>query len=179
MGSSILFLEKDTIGKPNAVINPGFEKADARNNRLPTSWFIITSKPEYAEYVCRDSIETIEGTHALRIKQSPHDLMVVSDAFRISKESGYFIKCSAKAEFPLTKPIKVQFTTYDNKGNRKGRYSTSLRPGKDWKKATISAGFLGNVVSFARINLLIPKDPDNTIWIDDIGCYRVYYTTRK
>lgn len=178
-GSSILFLESDTANKTNLVINPSFEKSDKNNPIIPESWLVVSSTMEKSMPVELDSLVAFDGQKSLRFTNCPKDLYIVSDAFSIDKTGGYFSKCSVKSAKPMQSKIKVYFWAYDSQGNKKDSFRDGIKAKPDWKKATISAGFLHSSVKFGRIAIFIPKDTDNTIWIDDIGSYQVHQFARE
>lgn len=173
-GSSILFLEKDTIGKTNLLGNPLFEKTDVKNPALPAGWVVVSETAQLKEPVSIDENVTNGGKKSVCVKDSDHDLMLLSDAFKIDYNGGFFIKFAAKSEHRLDQPLKLNFWTYDAAGKRKNKFSTTFKPGIDWKKATISAGFLSNSVSFARVSITVPRLDDNTVWISDVACFQVH-----
>jgi hypothetical protein len=178
-GSSILFLESDTANKTNLVKNPSFEKTDKSNPSLPEGWLVVSSTMDKTEPVELDSMEAFEGSKSLRFTNCTKDLYIVSDAFNINPTGGFFSKCSVRSTKQMLSPIKVYFWAYDSQGNKKNSFRDGIKAKQDWKKATISAGFLHNSVRFGRIAIFIPKDPDNTIWIDDIGSYQVHQFARE
>jgi len=173
-GSSLLFKESQSKNIPNLVSNPGFEKSDPQNRNMPSDWFVISSSVTGKEPVVSDSIHVREQNKSLKIVKSPSNLYILSDAFKINYTGGYYIKCWVRSQKPMRKSVKVHFWTYDSAGNKRNSFSKTIKAGKDWNQATISAGFLRNSVNFARIAIFVPKEPDNTIWIDDIGCFMVH-----
>jgi len=179
MGSSLLFLESDSLNRPNLVGNPGFENPDKRDSNHPADWLLVSNSNESVEPVALDSTEFVAGKNSVRFTNNSRDLLFVSDSFKINFTGGYFIKCSLKSAKPMQKAARVQFWAYDAAGSRKDVFSKSIKAKSEWKKATISAGFLKNSVTFARIAIFIPKDTNNTVWIDDVGCYQVYQFTKE
>ncbi len=175
VGSSLLFLESETTDKPNLVFNPGFELSPTQEKRMPSGWVLIDSARELEEPISCDTTRVLEGSNALRIGQSNKYQMIVSDAFPINSQSGYFIKASAVSTATRGPKLKVRFITYNNSGKIRNKFSSSIRPGQDWKKSSISAGFLKNDAVFGRVILLVPPTGEETVWIDDVGCYRVHY----
>jgi hypothetical protein len=168
-------LEKDTVGKLNIVPNASFEKGDTKNPSLPAKWMVLNETKESVKSLSLDATTALDESHSLKISNNEKDILLISETFRINFNSGYYIKFAAKSSAALTVPLRLQFWTYDEKGKRKNRFSKRLRTTTDWKKASISAGFFKNSVSFARIAIYVPKDTKNTIWLDDIGCYQVHH----
>ncbi len=172
--STIYFAENESTGKPNLLKNPGFEKSLPRNTYMPDYWLLLSRTPEYVEPVGVDSTVASEGRNSFRIHHSSKELILVSDAFRINPQGGFYIKCSTKAAKPLNNSLKLRFLTFDKAGNRKNRFSVSMKVGQDWKQSAISAGFLSNSADFARVLVTIPRIADNTVWLDDLGVYQVH-----
>jgi hypothetical protein len=175
VGSSLLFLESETTDKPNLVYNPGFEMGPAQEKWMPSGWVLIDSPRELVEPIACDSSRALEGSNSLRIEKSNKHQMIVSDAFPINPQSGYFIKASAASTALRGPKLKLRFITYNNSGKIRNRFSTSIRSEQDWKKSSISAGFLKNDAVFGRVVLLVPPTGEETVWIDGVGCYRVHY----
>ncbi|MBM4399582.1 MAG: hypothetical protein FJ041_04560 [Candidatus Cloacimonetes bacterium] len=178
-GSSILFLESDTHNRPNLVNNPSFEVINEKNPDLPDGWLIVSSSADTNVPTMLDIEEFSNGEKSFKIAKCTKDLYIVSDAFKINFTGGYYTKCSAKSSLTMQKPIRVFFWAYDSAGSKKNSFSKSIKGRPEWKKASISSGFLNNSVSFARIAIFIPKDTENTVWIDDVGCYLVHQFTQK
>lgn len=179
LGSSVLFLESDTKDQVNLVGNSDFEKADKENSTYPADWLLVSNSNEKVEPVCLDSTVFLTGHHSLRITNNARDMLIVSDAFKINFTGGFFSKCSMKSAKPMQKAAKVYFWAYNDAGSKKNSFGKSLKTKGDWKQANISAGFLHDSVTFARIAIYIPRDTDNSVWIDGIGCYQVYQFTRE
>jgi len=179
MGSSLLFLDSDSQNKPNLVGNPSFENPDSKNHALPEGWYLVSTAANKSEPVALDSISVVSGSKSLRIVNSSKDMYLVSDAFRVVSDGGYYAKFSIRAQKKMDKSTRIFFWAYDDTGAKKNSFRKSIKARTDWKKASISAGFLNKSVSFARIAIFIPKDSGNTIWIDDIGCYMVHQFTKQ
>jgi hypothetical protein len=179
MGSSLLFLESDSKDRPNLVLNSNFEFPDKRNPNNPAAWLLVSNSNDLTEPVALDSTVSFSGKRSVRFTNNSRDMLLVSDAFKINFTGGFFIKCSIKSAKPMLKAARVHFWAYDDAGSRKDKFSKGIKAKTEWKKATISAGFLKNSVTFARIAIYIPRDPENTVWVDDIGCYQVYQFTKE
>lgn len=174
VGSSLLFLESETTDKPNLVFNPGFELTP-QEKRMPSGWLLIDSTRELEEPIACDTLQALEGKYSLRIEKSNKHQIIVSDAFPINSQSGYFIKASARSTAERGPKIKLRFITYNNSGKIRNKFSTSIRSNQNWKKSSISAGFLKSDAMFGRVLLQIPPTNGETLWIDGVGCYRVHF----
>jgi hypothetical protein len=179
LGSSLLFEEPNSSDIPNLVTNCCFETPDTHNPLHPAGWLLVSNATDKIEPVSLDSTVFLNGKYSLKIENNSHDMFLVSDAFKINFTGGFFIKASVKSAKPMDKSVKINFWTYNNNGIKKNSYSKSIKPKTDWRKGTISAGFLSNAATFGRVAIFIPKNTDNTIWIDDTGCYQVYQFTHE
>lgn len=179
MGSSLLFLDSDSQGKTNLLPNHEFKIKDKKNHQIPDSWYIISSAENRIEPVFIDSLKTHSGGYSLKIVNPTKDLYVVSDAFRVNFTGGYYSRLYMSSSKPMQKKAKLYFWGYDAGGKKVNTFGKGVRTKGDWKRASISAGFLNNNISFARIAVFIPKDENNTYWIDDIGCYLVHQFTKE
>lgn len=178
-GTSLLFLDSDSKDKPNLVPNNSFEKADSRNPELPDGWLIVSTLTDSSEPVALDSTIVQTGKKSLMITNSKKDMYIVSDAFQVNYTGGYYTKFSIKSIKPMQKPARLYLWAYDSSGNKRNSFRKSIKAKSDWKRASISAGFLKNSVSFARVAIFIPKDSGNTIYIDDVGCFLVHQFTKE
>lgn len=179
LGSSMLFLESDSQNQPNLVLNPNFEYQDKSNSNYPAGWLLVSNSNDAVEPVSLDSTVFVSGGKSVKFTNINRDMLLVSDAFKINYTGGFFIKCSVKSAKPMQKAARLHFWAYNAAGTKKNQFSKTIKTKSDWKKTTLSAGFLKNSVTFARIAIYIPKDSNNTIWIDDIGCYQVYQFTKE
>jgi hypothetical protein len=179
MGTSLLYLDSDSIDKPNILKNPDFEKATRDNNKLPEGWFIISSTDGEILPVAFDSLVVQTGKKSLRIKNNSKNLYLVSESFKINYTGGYYARCWFKADKKTQKPVRLYFWAYDTHGTKKNSFRRSFKAKPTWKRAGISAGFLKNSVSFARVAIFIPKGTDNTIWLDNAGCFLVHQFMRE
>jgi hypothetical protein len=179
MGSTLLYLDSDSANKPNLLKNPDFEKAARDNSKLPDGWFIISSTEGETLPVSFDSLVVMSGRKSLRIKNNSKNLYLVSESFKINYTGGYYARCWFRSDTRTQKPIRLYFWAYNAAGDKKNSFRRSLKVKNVWKRASISAGFLKNSVSFARIAIFIPKGTDNTIWLDDAGCFYVHQFMRE
>lgn len=173
--STILFLESDAKDKPNLVYNPSFEPNPEGDQRMPLGWLLMGSSRDLREPITCDSTQSLIGTCALKIEKSDKHLMIISDAFRIDSQAGYYIKASAKSISERGPNLKLRFIAYSEAGTIRNTFRGRMRTGNSWRKTSISAGFLKQNARFGRILIIVPPTNEDTIWIDDIGCYQVHH----
>lgn len=179
MGSSLLFLEPDDPNARNLVLNPGFETADKKNTELPAGWLVVSTSTDQSEPVKITSDVIYAGRKSLQIENTRKNMYLVSEAFHINYVGGYYAKMSVLAKKKMPKSAKLYLWVYDAAGNKLHTFQKSIKGTTKWKKATISAGFLKDESTFARVAIFIPKDTHNTIWLDEIGCYVVHKFSNK
>ncbi len=177
MGSTILFLEKDTLGKPNLLLNPWFDSNADENSFMPEGWILMGASQEKPEGACFDEVDFLTGSRSLKISKSDKFLMLVSESFRIDRYGGFFARASAKSDSEEGPQLRLRFLAYNESGTIRNTFNTRMKTGKEWSKHTISAGFLKPDVYFGRIIILIPPTGEDTIWIDDIACFEVHRFT--
>lgn len=175
MGSTILFLEKDAIGKPNMLANPGFAKDPKLEQTMPHGWLLMGADQASGTEVSCDNMQSIVGENSLKIEKSTRHLMIVSDSFNINHQGGYFVKASAKSSSEKGPKLKLRFIAYNQSGAIRNTFSANLKTTQSWKKATISAGFLKQNVHFGRVIILVPPTGEDTVWLDDLGCFQVHH----
>lgn len=174
MGSSLLFLESDAIGKPNLVANPDFENRAKFINRLPPGWIVNPRGLLLSETIAYDPAEYFTGKQSLKFVNTQRKLTLLSEPFRIDPWNGYYIKASFKSGNPSGTDIILRFQTYADDGTITNNFNRKIKTDSDWSKATISAGFIKKSATFARVLLIIPPTLDYPIWIDDVGCFSVH-----
>jgi hypothetical protein len=179
IGTSLIYLDSDSVNKTNMLKNADFERPTRDNAKLPDGWFIVSSTPDEVLPITFDSLQVQTGRKSLRIKNNSKPLYLVSESFKINYTGGYYARCWVRAEHKMQKPIKMYFWAYNNAGDKKNSFRKNIKARSAWKRASISAGFLKNSVSFARIAIFIPKGTDNTIWLDDAGCFLVHQFSRE
>jgi hypothetical protein len=177
MGSTILFLEKDTIGKPNLLLNPWFDGDVVEGSFMPEGWILMGASQENPEGASFDEVDFLTGSRSLKISKSDKYLMLVSESFRIDRYGGFFARASAKSDTETGPNLRLRFVAYNESGTIRNTFNTGMKTGKDWTKHTISAGFLKPDVHFGRVIILIPPTGEDTIWIDDIACFEVHRFT--
>ncbi|MDD2331331.1 MAG: hypothetical protein PHI68_01620 [Candidatus Cloacimonetes bacterium] len=174
MGSTILFLEKDALHKPNLLANPSFALLPDSMNVMPSGWTIIGQRDDYLGKVLCDSLTRVESGNSIRITGTRKPLMIISDPFKVDRFGGFFAKISALSSDDLGPRVRFRFITYNASGKIRNSFSSSLKSAQHWKKASISAGFLKTDVRFARLIILVPPTQEATLWINDAGCYEVH-----
>jgi len=174
LGSSLLFLESDAADKPNLVTNPGFESKSKQINQIPVGWIINPSGLLSQEVLSSDPTEFVTGTQSLKIVHTQRKLTLLSEPFRIDPWNGYYIRASAKTTNPDGAEIFLRFQTYAEDGTITNNYSAKNTCGSEWKRGSISAGFINKKATFARVLIVIPQTNDHPIWIDDVGCFSVH-----
>ena len=175
MGSSILFLESDALKKPNLIVNSSFETDANADHIMPKGWFLMGGSKDKPASISCDVSTSVSGTQSLRISGMDSSVMIVSDAFRIEGQGGYFIKGSAKSTKEYGPLVKIRFVAYSEAGTVRNTFTKRIRTSDEWRKGTISAGFLKPNVRFGRVIIIVPPTEDETIWIDDIGAYQVHH----
>ncbi len=178
-GSTLFFREPDNKNVPNLIPNPDFEASDLADSTFPARWHVISKDTVKSRFATLDKGVTLSGRHSLKIHRSGSNLYLLSEPFGINFTGGYFVKCSIRSAKPMQKAAKVHFWAYDAAGVKLNEFSTRIKAKQDWKQGTLSVGFLKNPVTFARLAILVPRDEDNTYWIDDTGCYLVHQFTRE
>lgn len=178
-GSTLFFLEPDDPNVPNLILNPSFEEADKRLPELPANWLVVSTLTDQSEPVTIDKDVLYAGRKSLKIEKSKRNMYLVSEAFKINYTAGYYSKMYIKSSKKMQKNARLYFWTYDTAGNKLNTYSNRIKGTFDWKKATISAGFFKNKAAFARVAIFLPKEVDNTIWIDETGCFVVHKFSNK
>ncbi len=178
-GSTLLYLDSDSQGKTNILRNHDFERSAKDNRQLPEGWYIVSSIKDETVPMNLDSLMVRSGRKSIRIRNSSKNLYLVSEAFKINYTGGYYARGYFRAEKRTRKPLRLYFWAYNDAGDKVNSFRKSIKARPEWRRAGISAGFMKNSASFARIAIFVPKDSDNTIWIDDAGCFLVHQFTRE
>jgi hypothetical protein len=178
-GSTLLYLDSDSQGKTNILKNHDFERSSNDDNQLPEGWYIVSSIKDEVVQMSLDSLVVHSGKKSIRIRNSSKNLFLVSEAFKVNYTGGYYARGYFKAEKRTKKPLRLYFWAYNDAGDKVNSFQRSIKARPEWRRVGISAGFMKNSASFARIAIFIPKASDNTIWIDDAGCYLVHQFNRE
>ncbi|HRY83196.1 MAG TPA: hypothetical protein P5533_01035 [Candidatus Cloacimonadota bacterium] len=173
VGSSLVFFEADAVGKPNLVHNPGFLPGKNAEQGLP-GWTLINIDEKMKIPVSYDTVSTAEGKTSLRFDPSEQDIVIVSDAFRVRRYGGYYIRANVRGTADLLKKVQLRFFTYNENGKQINKFQHKFMPGADWDRYTISAGFIDTRSTFGRVALVIPAFSKGSIWIDEVGAFDVH-----
>jgi hypothetical protein len=176
-GPSLIFFDRDTIGKPNLVPNPDFEIPLLPDKKLPGDWMFL-STTDYRESLSWDSLTVMSGKKSMKIENPAQQLLLVSESFPIDNKSAYLNRCYVTSKNPSSAPIVLYFRTFDKIGARKDNFTSKLKANGDWQEILLSTGFFKPTAQFARVIISIPMDPENTYWIDNIGSFHVHTFSR-
>jgi hypothetical protein len=173
--SSLIYFDKDTDGKPNLLDNPSFNAYSLDPGEALRGWSVHNDPqdPQPGKVAIDANAALTDGT-SLRIDASDKAVMVLSDAFKVRRYGGYYVRISARSSQPEGPQLVLRYITFRSTGKILNRFKTKLKTTPDWKKATISAGYLRPGVSFGRVAILIPPFKDGSVWIDDAGCWEVH-----
>lgn len=172
--SSLIFFEKDTVGQPNLLANPGLEASAVTGGMLPTGWSAMNVDRRLPENIKLDYETTVEGENSIRIDASENAVMLVSDAFRVRRYGGYYLRIKSRSSQSRGEKITLRFLTFTNAGKTTNRFRSTLVTTNEWQSCHISAGFIRETATFGRIAILIPQFPEGSIWIDDAGAWDVH-----
>ncbi len=174
--SSLIYFDEDTQGVPNLISNPGFSPYSLDPQAALLGWTVHTEKNgQNKNSVFIDAKEALEGTTSLRIDASPKTVTLLSDAFQVRRYGGYYSRLWARCSEPNGPRITMRFLTFRDNGSVYTKYKANLETSDEWKKETISAGFLRPGVSFGRLQIEIPPFSEGSIWLDDTGCWEVHH----
>jgi hypothetical protein len=176
-GTSLIFFDRDTVGKPNIIPNPDFEEPSLLDKKYPDKWMFL-STVDYKEMLSWDSLNTLTGNKSVKIENPTQQLLLVSESFPIDNKSAYFNRCYVTSKNPSSAPVVMYFRTFDKIGTRKDNFTSKLKTNGDWKEIILSTGFFKPTAQFARIIISIPMDPENTYWVDNTGSFHVHTFTR-
>ncbi|MCB5247359.1 MAG: hypothetical protein LHW57_04990 [Candidatus Cloacimonetes bacterium] len=174
--TSLIYLDKDTEGVPNLISNPGFSAYSLDPREALLGWSVdlqgsgeLTQNPVFI-----DGREAIQGNSSLRVDASPRTVVITSDAFRVNRYGGYYIRLWAKS-LPTSGPrIQLRFITFKHNGKMDRQFKARLKSTDMWEKQTISAGFLRQGVTYGRLQIVIPPFEEGSVWLDDTGCWEVH-----
>jgi hypothetical protein len=169
--SSLVYFDKDTVGVPNLLTNPGFNAYSLDPGEALLGWTVQSSGNRK---VFIDGREAIQGNTSLRIDASQNTVILLSDAFKVSRYGGYYTRLLSRSSLPKGPQITLRFITFKPDGSLDRKFRVKLKTGNTWEKATISAGFLKPGVSFGRVQIEIPPFEEGSLWLDDSGCWEVH-----
>ncbi|MFO8144940.1 MAG: hypothetical protein R6T89_04345 [Candidatus Syntrophosphaera sp.] len=174
--SSLIYFDEDTKGVPNLLSNPGFSPYSLDRDVALLGWTVHTEGiGEGKNPVFIDGREAYEGNTSLRIDASKNTVTLLSDAFQVRRYGGYYSRVLARSTQEKGPNITVRFLTFRENGSVYTKFKSKMRTGREWKKETISAGFLRPGVSFGRIQIEIPPFSEGSVWLDDAGCWEVHH----
>ncbi len=176
-GPSLLFYDRDIIGKPNLISNPDFEMPLLPDKKLPKDWTFL-SNADFQNIISWDSLSVQNGDKSIKIDGPTQQILIVSEAFPVDNRSAYVNRCYVRSKVPSATPVTLYFRTFDKIGNRKDSYMNKLKTITYWQEILLSTGFFHPSVQFARVIISIPIDPENTYWVDNIGSYHVHAFSR-
>ncbi len=171
--NSILFKEESSIGKPDLIINGSFENSINDNDDFVSPWFIM-AKDKSIEVLKIAEDTSADGKNSLLIEPSGQRKLIVSESFDIENLGGYYVKGNIKSTDANKSTIRMEFRSYDKKGKLKDKISVPVKPQGSWMPVEISAGLFKSTARYGRIIFIIPSYQNESIWIDDVGCFKVH-----
>lgn len=174
--SSLVYFDKDTEGVPNLLSNPGFDAFSLDPDQALLGWSIYSEgEGNKAIYAAIDPKVALQGSTSLRIDASDQTVVLYSDAFKVRRYGGYYVRLNAKSSEPEGPQITTRLITFWENGRVFSRFKSKMKTSNEWSKDTISAGFLKPGVSFGRIQIVIPPFEKGSVWLDDAGCWEVHH----
>ncbi|HOC94375.1 MAG TPA: hypothetical protein PK802_00990 [Candidatus Cloacimonadota bacterium] len=174
--SSLVYFDKDTEGVPNLLSNPGFDAFSLDPDQALLGWSIYSEGGgDKAIYAAIDPKVALQGSTSLRIDASDQTVVLYSDAFKVRRYGGYYVRLNAKSSEPEGPQITTRLITFWENGRVFSRFKSKMKTSNEWSKDTISAGFLKPGVSFGRIQIVIPPFEKGSVWLDDAGCWEVHH----
>ena len=174
--SSLVYFDKDTEGVPNLLSNPGFDAFSLDPDQALLGWSIYSEGDgNQSIYAAIDPKVALQGSTSLRIDASDQTAVLYSDAFKVRRYGGYYVRLNAKSSEPEGPQITTRLITFWENGRVFSRFKSKMKTSNEWSKDTISAGFLKPGVSFGRIQIVIPPFEKGSVWLDDAGCWEVHH----
>ena len=174
--SSLVYFDKDTEGVPNLLSNLGFDAFSLDPDQALLGWSIYSEGGgDKAIYAAIDPKVALQGSTSLRIDASDQTVVLYSDAFKVRRYGGYYVRLNAKSSEPEGPQITTRLITFWENGRVFSRFKSKMKTSNEWSKDTISAGFLKPGVSFGRIQIVIPPFEKGSVWLDDAGCWEVHH----
>lgn len=174
--SSLVYFDKDTEGVPNLLSNPGFDAFSLDPDQALLGWSIYSEGDgNQSIYAAIDPKVALQGSTSLRIDASDQTVVLYSDAFKVRRYGGYYVRLNAKSSEPEGPQITTRLITFWENGRVFSRFKSKMKTSNEWSKDTISAGFLKPGVSFGRIQIVIPPFENGSVWLDDAGCWEVHH----
>ena len=156
-------------------IYPSFIPHIISNKEALKGWSILV-EPQAQDFskIVIDTTSYYEGNGSVRIDASEHDIMLLSDPFKIRKNGGYYCRVMTKTNSTDKPQLTLRMICFKENGKITNRFHKKGIPSGNWTKLSLSAGFLKSGVNFGRVAILIPPFKEGSIWIDDAGCWDVY-----
>ena len=176
VSSSLVFKESQTEGLPNLIFNPGFNPYSLDPSTALKGWTVDHDPADgKGANVVIDTNNALEGKTCLRIDASEQATIIISDSFEVIRYGGYFIKANVRSDSSERPEVVLRFITFKENGKIYNRFKTKIRTSEEWEAGDISAGFIKPGVSFGRVAILVPPFDDGSVWIDDVGCWKVHH----
>ncbi|MBW6513824.1 MAG: hypothetical protein K0B87_03605 [Candidatus Syntrophosphaera sp.] len=174
--SSLVYLDKDTEGVPNLVTNPGFDAYSYDAHDALLGWTVhVDGLAKGSNPVFIDGGEAFESGTSLRIDASENTVTLLSDAFKVRRYGGYYIRLWGRSSQPRGPHVTLRFLTFRDNGSVFGKYRAKLKTRPEWKRESISTGFHKPGVSFGRLQIVIPPFSEGSVWLDNTGCWEVHH----
>ncbi len=171
--NSILFKDESAVGKPDLIINGSFEESLNKDDNYTTPWLVM-AKDKSIEVLKIDTNHSAEGSNSLLIEPTGQRKLIVSESFSIDKNAGYYVKAFVKSTNANKTTVKMEFRSYNKKGELKDKFTVPIKPGDSWEAVEISAGLFKSTAKYGRIIFIIPSYQNEPLWIDNIGCFKVH-----
>jgi len=176
VSSSLSYSESQTENVPNLVVNPSFNPYSLDPRTALKGWTVDYDPADSPDgKVVIDTETAMEGKTSLRIDASDNAVILISDSFKVIRYGGYYIRAGVRSTSPEMPELTLRFITFKENGQVFNRFKQKLKTGPEWIKDSISAGFIRPGVSFGRVAILVPPFKDGSVWIDDVGCWKVHH----
>ncbi|MDD4310194.1 MAG: hypothetical protein PHO32_07420 [Candidatus Cloacimonetes bacterium] len=175
VSSSLMFTEKDVDGSLNLVVNSHFEAMSGTASEALYGW-AVTLDPGTGgtSPVIVDGTESYEGDGSIRIKASANSVLILSDAFKVRRYGGYYLRANLKSDSPQAPQVQMRFIVFKDDGTITNKFADKTTATAEWNRTTISAGFIRPGAKFGRLGIYIPPFSEGSVWIDNAGCYEVH-----
>ena len=163
--------EQDIHNKINLVPNFSFEEGEYNYNAMPDKWMVL-DKPKKVVFWDKDTF--YGGNKSLKIEHPSKSIKIISDSFIIDPGAVYFIKAFVKSQKTTSSQVIINFFVFNIEGKKVNIFKKKFFVEDKWTKLTLTSGFFKSSAKFARVIITIPRKPDNTFWVDNIGVYAVH-----
>ena len=176
VSSSLSYTESQTENVPNLVFNPGFNPYSLDPRTALKGWAVDYDPPNSPDgKVLIDTEVASEGKTSLRVDASDNAVILISDPFKVMRYGGYYIRAGIRGNAKDMPEITLRFITFKENGKIYNSFKKKVIPKSDWDKVSISAGFIRPGVNAGRVAIMVPPFKDGSIWIDDVGCWKVHH----